>query len=228
MTAIVCYVCPQMLHKKNFSWLLLALLVFLVVIPIAKDLGFISGQVARVVMFPWLLAFGVWSLKGFGKFYYAGIGLAMVGVILGVLSAISPGNDYAMPAFATALGFTIVAVWCIGHHVVIGDEVSGNRLVGAISLYLLLGVVWAITYALVEMLNPGSFVGFSESLNRGWSNEWLYFSFVTMTTLGYGDLAPISATARTIAYLQAVFGQFYIAILVAGLVSAYISERSRD
>jgi hypothetical protein len=48
-----------------------------------------------------------------------------------------------------------------------------------------------------------------------------------MTTLGYGDLAPLSATARTLAYMQAVFGQFYIAILVAGLVSAYITERQR-
>lgn len=78
------------------------------------------------------------------------------------------------------------------------------------------------------MFIPGSFTGFSETLNQGWSNEWLYFSFVTMTTLGYGDLTPISATARTLAYLQAVFGQFYIAILVAGLVTAYITERGRD
>ena len=50
------------------------------------------------------------------------------------------------------------------------------------------------------------------------------FSFVTMTTLGYGDLLPISATARAMAYMQAVFGQFYIAILVAGLVGVYISR----
>ena len=58
-----------------------------------------------------------------------------------------------------------------------------------------------------------------------WDSEWLYFSFVTMTTLGYGDIAPVSAIARVLAYMQAVFGQFYIAILVAGLVGAYISRR---
>ena len=63
--------------------------------------------------------------------------------------------------------------------------------------------------------------------NRGKHSleEWLYFSFVTMTTLGYGDLLPVSATARAMAYMQAVFGQLYVAILVAGLVSAYISAR---
>jgi hypothetical protein len=61
-----------------------------------------------------------------------------------------------------------------------------------------------------------------------WDSDWLYFSFVTMTTLGYGDLLPLSGAARLLAYLQAVFGQFYIAILVAGLVSAYISSRPAD
>ena len=62
---------------------------------------------------------------------------------------------------------------------------------------------------------------------RGWDSEWLYFSFVTMTTLGYGDILPISATARGLAYMQAVVGQFYIAMLVAGLVGAYISDRQK-
>ena len=52
-----------------------------------------------------------------------------------------------------------------------------------------------------------------------------YYSVVTLTTLGYGDLLPVSATARAMAYMQAVFGQLYVAILVAGLVSAYISSR---
>ena len=110
----------------------------------------------------------------------------------------------------------------------IGNEISANRVIGAVSLYLLLGVLWAVAYAVVEMLAPGSFTGFSKALSQGWSSEWLYFSFVTMTTLGYGDLSPLSASARTFAYMQAIFGQLYIAILVAGLVSAYIAERSRS
>jgi len=67
--------------------------------------------------------------------------------------------------------------------------------------------------------------GRSPSPDRGWDSEWLYFSFVTMTTLGYGDILPVSAAARGLAYMQAIVGQFYIAILVAGLVSAYVSNR---
>ena len=56
-------------------------------------------------------------------------------------------------------------------------------------------------------------------------SSWLYFSFVTLTTLGYGDITPVSATARSLSFMQAVAGQFYVAVLVAGLVSAYISDR---
>ena len=112
--------------------------------------------------------------------------------------------------------------------VAFGTDISANRLFGAVCVYLLLGVIWALTYSIVELAMPGSFSGFAAWSDRGWDSEWIYFSFVTMTTLGYGDLLPVSATARALAYLQAVFGLFYIAILVAGLVSAYISNRQRS
>ncbi len=178
----------------------------------------------RVLMFCWLLAFGVWSLRGFGRLFPVAIGLAAAGIVLTILTVATPGDSYSFSSLAAAAGFIIVAVWCIGTHVFTSREISANRVVGAITLYLLFGVLWAISYAVIERANTGSFTGVSEPLTQGWSTDWLYFSFVTMTTLGYGDVTPISATARTFSYLQAVFGQFYIAILVAGLVSAYIAQ----
>ena len=216
-----------MLQNKNFTWLLSALMVFLIVVPVAEDLGLISGRIMRVLMFSWLLAFGVWSLKGFGRLFHIGIGLASAGIILSVLSASTPGDSYSISSLAAAFGFIVITVWATATQVVIGNEISANRVVGAISLYLLLGVFWAIIYAVIEQINQGSFHGLSEPLHQGWSSDWLYFSFVTMTTLGYGDITPVTATARTLAYMQAVFGQFYIAILVAGLVSGYITQQQR-
>ena len=217
-----------MLQKKNFSWLLFALLVYLMVVPVAEDIGVLSGRFMRAVTFSWLLAIGVWSLRGFGNFFKAGIGLAAAGIILSTLAANQPSSIYFYASFAAVWGFVLITIWCTTTQIAIDHEISANRVVGAISLYLLLGLLWAVTYAIVEMLSPGSFAGFSEPLSQGWSSEWLYFSFVTMTTLGYGDLTPVSASARTLAYMQAVFGQFYIAILVAGLVAAYISDRQRS
>ena len=123
------------------------------------------------------------------------------------------------------LGFLLVAISFTLKQVVFGTEISTNRLVGAICVYLLLGVIWAVGYARINLVSPGSFAGFLPMDELGWDSEWLYFSFVTMTTLGYGDILPVSAAARGLAYMQAIVGQFYIAILVAGLVSAYVSNR---
>lgn len=214
----------MLLEKKNFSWLLSALLVFLVVVPLAEDLGVISTRNMRVLMFTWLLAFGVWSLRGFGRIFPVAIGVAVAGIVLSILAVATPGDSYSFSSLAAAAGFIVIAVWCVGTQVFASREISANRVVGAITLYLLFGVLWAIAYAVIEKANPGSFTGLSEPLSLGWSTDWLYFSFVTMTTLGYGDITPISATARTFSYLQAVFGQFYLAILVAGLVGAYIAK----
>jgi hypothetical protein len=212
-------------QNKNYSWLLFALLGYLVVAPIAEDYEEFSGAVMRAITMSWLLAFGVWSFRGFGVYFKVGMGIAIAGIILSILAWNLNSSIYNYASFATTFCFLLLAIRCIATDVVHGNEISANRVTGAVSLYLLMGMLWAIAYALLEMSSTGSFTGFSEPRAQGWSNEWVYFSFVTMTTLGYGDLAPLSATARTFAYMQAVFGQFYIAILVAGLVSAYTSRR---
>lgn len=215
----------KMLHRKNFTWLLIALFVFLIVVPLADDFDLVSARIMRAAMFSWLMVVGVWSLRGFGHFYGIGIGLVVAGVILSLLAVIFNSDFYFYLSFATVLGFLLVAIWCIGKQIVRGQKISANRIVGAISLYLLLGVAWSIVYAIIEKVLPGSFSGIAYSGASIWTSEWLYFSFVTLTTLGYGDILPLTATARVLSFIEAVFGQFYIAILVAGLVAAYISDR---
>ena len=225
---MVCYLGHPSMEEKNFGWLLAALLLFLIAAPLSEDLGFVSERVARGFLFSVLFGLGVWSLRGFGRLFYIGLGFAGIGIILSVLAAREPNLDYFLPKFLATLAFLAVAAWCTAQHVVFRNDISANRVVGAVSLYLMLAVLWAVAYAVVEIMMPGSFSGTTHPSEQPWNNDWLYFSFVTMTTLGYGDIAPVTGTARTLAYLQAVFGQFYIAILVAGLVSAYISDRQQS
>ena len=115
-----------MLQKKNFSWLLSALLVFLIVVPIAEDFGLISTHVMRVDMFSWLLAVGVWSLRGFGILFPIAMGLAIAGIVLSILTVSTPGDSFSFSAFAAAFGFILIAVWATAKQVVIGNEVSVN------------------------------------------------------------------------------------------------------
>ena len=105
----------------------------------------------------------------------------------------------------------------------------------ALCVYLLMAVLWALAYSLTEALSPGSFAyplagdvpGFMRigDESRGIP---LYYSIVTMTTLGYGDILPVSPTARMVASMQAMFGQVYLVVLVARLVGLHISRTSGE
>lgn len=213
------------MQEKNFSWLLVALLVFLIGVPVLDATELFPPRLARALVVSWLLLVGVWSLRGFGRYFNLGVGLAIAGVVISAVAIRSGTSTLSIVALAALIGFLLVAISCTLQQVVFDKEISTNRLVGAISLYLMLGVLWAAAYTITELAAPGSFNGLTAEHGGPWNSNWLYFSFVTMTTLGYGDLLPVSAVARVLAYMQAVFGQFYIAILVAGLVSAYITDQ---
>ena len=215
------------MQQKNFWWLLVALLVFLVGLPLLDSSELLPERTTRALILSWLLMVGVWSLRGFGRYFRIGIGLAVVGAVLNAIAIRSGSLLLTFGSFAAVIGFLLVAILCTLRQVAFDTEISVNRLVGAVSVYLMLGVLWSAIYTVIELAAPGSFDGLSASVGHGWDSSWLYFSFVTMTTLGYGDLLPVSAVARVAAYMQAVFGQFYIAILVAGLVSAYITDRQK-
>ena len=109
--------------------------------------------------------------------------------------------------------------------------VDSNRIIGAISIYFVLGLIWAFAYSLLELLQPGSFaISASEAdveFLQGTVSEFMYFSNMTLTTVGYGDIVPLSDPARMLAVLEAMFGQLYLAVIVARLVGLHISQ-SRD
>lgn len=214
--------------KNNFSWLLLALFVFLIIVPAADDLGILSKPIVRALAFSCLVFIGIWSLRGSGRPFAVGIAFVITGIVFNVLAVNLASPVYLYASFAALFGFLLVAISFTLKQVAMETDISPNRLVGAVCVYLLLGVIWAVAYTILEMISPESFGGFTPLQGRGWDSEWLYFSFVTMTTLGYGDILPVSATARALAYMQAVFGQLYVAILVAGLVSALISSRQSN
>jgi len=215
------------LERTNFFYLLLALLGFLVAVPLNDQ--FIAGNppLVRAILFSLILIIGVRSLKGGGQYFVAGMFFVVAGVILSIVSARTQSLLFQYGSLLSLMGFLLVAITYTMKQVAFGTTISDNRIAGAVCVYLLLGVIWALLYSVLELAVPGSFSGFDAWTHQGWDSEWLYFSFVTMTTLGYGDVLPVSAAARGFAYMQAIFGQFYIAILVAGLVGAYIAQKDQ-
>lgn len=101
-------------------------------------------------------------------------------------------------------------------------KASRDVIMAAVCGYFLLGLMWSFIYFFVESLLPGSFQFALDG--PGDSNLFIYFSFVTMTTVGYGDMLPLSNAARSLAILEAVMGQLYLAVTIARLVGIQASQ----
>jgi hypothetical protein len=101
--------------------------------------------------------------------------------------------------------------------------ISANLIYGGLSVYLMLGWIFAGLGMLIELESPGSYsISFREGQDIDQSMiRFLYFSFVTLTTTGYGDVLPLSAHARLLANLEAVIGQIFLAVTIARLVAAH-------
>lgn len=213
------------MQNSNFSYLLVALLILIIGVPFTYDLQLIPLKISRVVSITGVLAIGVWSLRGAGRLFSIGMLVAIAGIVLNIWSFASDNDTLRITSLLFLFVFLMLATFNALRQVAIGNKISPNRIVGAVCIYLLLGVMWSIVYSAIEFFQPGSFNGLTEVASPGLNPDWIYFSFVTITTLGYGDITPVTQTARSFSFAEAIVGQFYIAVLVAGLVSAYISAK---
>lgn len=126
---------------------------------------------------------------------------------------------------ATALFaiFYIYVLIIVLAYVIKGAEVTKDKIVGAVSIYLLIGFTWASFYRIVFSLQPEAF-SVSDTFLAGtgrWQPDFIYFSFITLLTVGYGDVRPISGIARSLAMLEGIVGVLYIGVFISRLLSLY-------
>ncbi|MGI9329893.1 MAG: potassium channel family protein [Gammaproteobacteria bacterium] len=231
---------PRLKREANFSFMLIGLLIMLVVGPITLELNnilaagdnivgpdgskFDSGLVIQTI-FVATMVISIWSVVESPLWTAVGIALAAITFI----SSLSGWLDTGI-FWLELIGLTAMFLFCVlnlaftmGHLFDRPTVINTNRLIGAISVYLLLGIGFGVLNMAIEMLLPGSFRGADLDGDGSSGIDLIYFSFVTMTTLGYGDVTPIRPVAQAFSYIGAVAGQFYIAVLVAGIVGAYIN-----
>ena len=142
------------------------------------------------------------------------------------------GRLLLVVAHLLATGFFAFALYGI-LRAIFAKEVSGDAIFGTVCGYLLLGIIWGLLYSAVETASPGSFAvsaaggadGVPVRLDRGTLS---YYSFITLATVGYGDVTPLTPLARTLAWIEAITGQFYLAILVAGLVGFKVTQAMKN
>ncbi len=145
-------------------------------------------------------------------------------------------SDYLMVALTVhhlvGIAFLFLIVGATLRELFCAQEISLDIVLGTMAGYLLLGTAWALIYSLIHLVSADAFSlgdGLPPFIASGDSrlSVFVYYSFVTLTTLGFGDVSPVSQIARTFTWLEAVVGQLYLATLVAGIVGIVVS-RSND
>jgi len=206
------------LSRWRYLYLLLALVVMLVAYPYAGGGGAL-GVAAVLIPIASLFALGIHHrhrliLLALGIVTVAGIIQEATGAELLPLVAIGVS---ALLLFAYT---TIFVLW----RVLRSERVTGDTLCGAIAVYLMIGLTWSLAYVLLEHLHPGSFRLVAAGLQRVDGKDLLYFSFVTLATIGYGDAIPVTDGARSFAVLEGLCGTIYMAILVARLIGLHLAQ----
>ena len=163
----------------------------------------------------------------------------MVGVIMAVLilltnwpsSLLSDVSRIVINSLLNIFFLTYVCVH-IFKFIISARTASSQLIYSALCMYMLMGLVWSFIYVLIVALDPEAIklalvIDWDDNARDVFS-EMYYFSFVTLTTLGYGDILPVSRIARSFATLEAVVGQLYLAVVIASLVGIQISQRTHS
>lgn len=210
--------------RGNFIYLLISLLGFLAFMAIFTQYPQLGGWRLLSISFEISLIIAMWTLVKNRLWFIAGVVLASIGAITILLQFFSdnPWLIYLNMAavFCFYLMTTVIALLEIARP----TAIDLNKIMGSICVYLLAGINWAFLYYFAELLHPGSFQGLTITHMELRLFELSYYSYVTLSTLGYGDITPVQPIVQTLAIIEALFGQFYIAILVAILVGTHISS----
>jgi len=215
--------------KASFTALLALLAVGLVMVPLLS-VGRGSRLAVELVL-AIAMASAVWKLAESRGLLVLCVAFALLGVAASAAQSWIPAPAWTAVHRGAGLVFVLLVAVCITANVWRETEVSVDTIVGGIAVYLLLALAWAIAYQLLEFLVPGSFEVVSGS--GGQWGPWetapgeyprlLFFSFVTLTTLGYGDMVPASAPAAALTSFEAVAGPLYLTILIARLVGLHVA-----
>lgn len=212
-----------MVIRYNYAFLLAGLLFLLVGGAASIDLPGIGSALVMEITATGIIVIGVWTLVRSRKAFLLGWVLAGASVLLNLAAQATGSLELRYAVLLVLLVFFSITSVIAVYDVLFGGRIDVNRLIGAVCVYLLSGVIWGLVFFFLHLGVPGSFRGLAGGEWNEQVHELVYYSFVTLTTLGYGEIAPVAPLARALCYLEAVLGQLYLTVLVAALVGLHIA-----
>ena len=217
--------------RYSFLALFIALVAMILLPPFFGDN---SGLIQRLVWICNLLA-GLWLVTQNHRLLLLGGVFALPAILVDQSSLMAGPVMWTVGYFVISMIFLLFILYFLFRVVIGAKRVSTDLIFASLCVYLLLAVVWTYIYLLIDLVMPGAF-SINPEITLGYSTvtrEFMYYSVVTLTTLGYGDIIPQNAIAKSWAAMEAIVGQLYLAVIVARLMGLYIanelvSDRSED
>jgi hypothetical protein len=203
--------------KSRFAFTTLAIVLVLLVLPFIRHAG-VLGWLAGSLLIALVPLSG---LIAFARQRHSVVLILALGLPFVLLDALGLAVDHLTVHLLTLVSGTLLYAYIIVallREILARREVTADMIYCAISIYLLIGVAWSGVYGILELLAPGSFTGSHAAA------DMVYYSFVALTTVGFGDIAPVSMLARRLSVLEAAMGGIYMAIIVAMIVGRYLSR----
>ena len=208
----------SLIKKNHFIWLTIALIGLMLTSAFSRGLP--ENLTLQIFEYTGviLLLLSLLSLKTdhyWGKGFLIIVGIMLTVVVVRGATEIGYFEYFYL---GLMLVFMLAAAWLVGSQVLLTGEVDLNIIVGSVALYLLIGMIWSILFTILLEFSPDALNGIDPGM---WYDNYpltTYFSFITLTTLGYGDISPATPVAQVMVTLEAVIGMFYLAVIVASLI----------
>ena len=207
---------PQLTTRWHWTGLLLLLLAAMFLSAASSNTR--ASEIAEITACSLVFAGTLWAANIANLLRFLGIGLIGIWFFLGLIGPMQNesfiGPMFILVTACILVGCLLVTVSELAHN----NEAGLDPLMGAVFGFILIAVSWSMLYLRIEVQSPGSFNSASERMT---SDEFMYFSLVTMTTLGYGEITPVAPIPRLLAGLQAATGTIYIAVFIGRVVSRF-------
>lgn len=210
-------------EKNNFLYLTVSLVVLLLVGALLDQFPSKIGQHLFQGFTVITLAAGIIGFRSSRRRLNTGIGFTLCVLLVVLFGMFLDVSGLGYLHLLLMILFYSWATWLAVRQVLFSGPIDGNKIVGAICIYMLMGLIWTLAYLGIVQAVPGAFNGLEQLVWYENFADVAYYSFVTLTTLGYGDISPVVPIARFLVYMEAIVGVFYMAILVASLVGIRLS-----
>jgi voltage-gated potassium channel len=210
------------LLKFNLA-LLFSLLTMIFILPVIP----FDGELLTRIILILIVISGMFAAEFNAKLLRFLLGLGTITLALTAISIfLVEARNLTIVVFVFNTLFFIIVTVALVSHVAQADKVGGSTVICAINSYLLIGLSMSLLIVILDLFAPNSFTNIPAEQDS--FCVFIYFAFVTLTTLGYGDISPITPLARSLSTFTALFGQLYLVIIMALIVGKYLNARGPD